>query len=180
VKAPLGEGKSGLAFQAYATAVQPSAGRALALEERFFPGNEIARGFGRGALSPWSYLPDLGSDGLRPAGADMVGRFSTEYRVPLRGPLSSALFLDLGWTRVRRGDVESVQGVRLVEATNGLLRASAGGELRMQLPVIRQPARVIFAWNPLRLHTLFQSPESAALRIADPRGAIRFALGLNN
>jgi hypothetical protein len=39
---------------------------------------------------------------------------------------------------------------------------------------------VIFAWNPLRLHTLFQSPDSAPLRIADPRGAIRFALGLND
>jgi hypothetical protein len=51
--------------------------------------------------------------------------------------------------------------------------------LRMQLPLIRQPARVIFAWNPLRLHTLLQT-DSAPLRIADPRGAIRFALGLND
>ena len=173
-------GKSGLAFQAYATFVQPHAGRALALEERFFPGNEIARGFRRGALSPWSYAPDLGSEALRPAGADALGRFSAEYRVPLRGPLSSALFLDLGWTRVRGGDVESAERVSLIEATNGLLRASTGGELRMQLPLIRQPARVIFAWNPLRLHTLFQSPDSAPLRIADPRGAIRFALGLQD
>jgi outer membrane protein insertion porin family len=169
--------KTGLAFQASATFVQPRAGRALALEERFFPGNEIARGFRRGALSPWSYAPHLGSEALRPAGADAVGRFSVEYRVPVRGPLSSALFLDLGWTRVRRGDVESAQGARLIEATNGLLRASTGGELRMQLPLIRQPARVIFAWNPIRLHTLLQSPDSAPLRIADPRGAIRFALG---
>jgi outer membrane protein insertion porin family len=179
LSAPWGEKKSGLAFQTYATFIQPHGGRALALEERFFPGNEIARGFRRGALSPWSYAPDLGSEGLRPAGADAVGRFSVEYRVPLRGPLSSALFLDLGWTRVRRGDVESAQGARLIEATNGLLRASTGGELRMQLPLIRQPARVIFAWNPLRLHTLLQT-DSAPLRIADPRGAIRFALGLND
>jgi outer membrane protein assembly factor BamA len=180
MEAPWSEKKRGLAFQAYATFVQPHGGRALTLEERFFPGNEIARGFRRGALSPWSYAPDFGSEPLRPSGADAVGQFSAEYRMPLRGPLSSALFLDLGWTQVRRGDVESAHGARLIEATNGLLRASTGGELRLQLPLIRQPARMIFAWNPLRLHTFFQSPDSAPLRIADPRGAIRFALGLDD
>jgi hypothetical protein len=59
--------------------------------------------------------------------------------------------------------------------TSGVLRASTGGELRVQLPVIRQPARLVFAWNPLRLDKLIDGAPS--FRIADPRGAVRFVLG---
>jgi hypothetical protein len=65
---------------------------------------------------------------------------------------------------------------RLVEETNGLLRASMGGELRLQLSMIHQPARVIFAWNPLRLSGLLRNSPSL-LRLSDPRGSVRFALG---
>jgi len=97
--------------------------------------------------------------------------FSTEYRVPLSGPWSGVGFFDLGWSRLSAG----AEGA-LVRATSGLLRASAGGELRLQLPVIGAPARLIFAWNPLRLDTVIRSGDRA-LRLADPRAAVRFALG---
>jgi hypothetical protein len=63
-----------------------------------------------------------------------------------------------------------------MEQTNGALRASLGGELRLQLPVIRQPVRLILSWNPLRLKTLFDS-SSSVLRLAEPRATLRFALG---
>jgi hypothetical protein len=56
------------------------------------------------------------------------------------------------------------------------LRVSNGGELRLQLPLIGQLVRLIFAWNPLRLQTLIEDSPGAA-RIVDPCGAIRFALG---
>jgi hypothetical protein len=64
----------------------------------------------------------------------------------------------------------------LIEGTNRLLRASVGGELRLQLPLIRQPGRLIFSYNPLRLDKIIQSGGSP-LRLADPRGTIHFALG---
>lgn len=67
-------------------------------------------------------------------------------------------------------------GARLIEETNGVLRASLGGELRLQLPVIRQPARLILSWNPLRLNTFFSS-SSSVLRLVEPRTSLRFALG---
>jgi hypothetical protein len=40
----------------------------------------------------------------------------------------------------------------------------------------RRPARLIFAWNPLRLDGVFNG-SSRYRRLADPRGSIRFALG---
>jgi hypothetical protein len=51
-----------------------------------------------------------------------------------------------------------------------------GGELRLQLPVIRQPARMIFSWNPLRLNTVLHSPASV-LQLTEPKTSLRFALG---
>ena len=55
------------------------------------------------------------------------------------------------------------------------MRASAGGELRLMLPGLGQPARLIFGWNLLRLDTLLRG--APGRRQADPRGSIRFALG---
>jgi outer membrane protein assembly factor BamA len=103
--------------------------------------------------------------------------FSTEYRVPIRGALSSAAFFDLGWTHLDPRDAAQLgAGARLIEETNGVLRASLGGELRLQLPMIHQPARMIFSWNPLRLNTLFSGP-SSVLQLVEPRTTLRFALG---
>jgi hypothetical protein len=41
--------------------------------------------------------------------------------------------------------------------------------------MIRQPARLIIAWNPLRLDALLKG--QSLLRIADPKHTFRFALG---
>ena len=67
-------------------------------------------------------------------------------------------------------------GSKVISTTNRVLRASVGGEFRLQLPVLGQPGRLIFSWNPLRLDQLI-SGLSSPLRLADPRGSIRFALG---
>jgi outer membrane protein insertion porin family len=50
-----------------------------------------------------------------------------------------------------QGDVQQIQRLALSEAQNGLLdnyKYSLGGELRVQVPVINVPFRLIFAWNP--------------------------------
>ncbi len=116
-----------------------------------------------------------GPSDLRVLGADALLGFSTEYRLPLSGPLGGAAFFDLAWTRLNTRNGSPIAGVRQLAGTSGVIRASTGGELRLQLPVIRQPARLIFAWNPFRLDALVRG--ASPFRVADPRGAIRFALG---
>lgn len=170
-------GRNSFAFIFQASAVRPHGCSPLFIDRRLFPGDESVRGFQRGGLSPWAYVPDNTASPLQPAGADMLLGFSAEYRAPIRGALGGVAFMDLGWTHLSPFEaVQMSKEARLVEETNGLLRASVGGELRLQLPMIRQPARLIFAWNPLRLSGLLHSP-SSLLRLSDPRGAVRFALG---
>jgi outer membrane protein assembly complex protein YaeT len=164
--------KNSLAFRLQG-AIAHSGGRPLAEDLRFYPGTELARGFPQGGLTAWS-LPAGGSaSNLTPAGADTYFGFSAEYRVPIHGALSGAAFLDAAWTRL--GTTTSDGPAAVLRKTSGILRASMGGELRVQLPVIRQPARLVFAWNPLRLDRLIDGAPS--FRVADPRGAVRFILG---
>lgn len=171
---PFTKGRNSFAFHLQGSWIRATGGGTLLLEDRFYPGDESVRGFSRGSLSPWAGTAD---GKLQPAGADTVLGLSTEYRVPIRGPLSGVGFFDLGWTHLDPKDAAQLgSGARLVNATNGVLRASLGGELRLQLPMIRQPARLIFSWNPLRLNTVFSNP-SSVLQLADPKTSVRFALG---
>lgn len=172
---PITNGRNSLAFHLQAAVTRPQNGIPLTLDRRFFPGDEIVRGFRRGSLSPWAYDPDSQPSTL-PVGADTVLGFSAEYRVPIQGPLSATAFVDLGWSGVSQKNIDLGTTTSLIEGTNRLLRASIGGELRLQLPVIRQPGRLIFSYNPLRLDKIIQSGGSP-LRLADPRGTIHLALG---
>jgi outer membrane protein insertion porin family len=169
-------GRSAFAFQIQASTLRSLKNKAFARDTLAYPGEELVRGFQRGSLSPWAYVPDQPAS-LQPAGADTVIGFSSEYRAPLYGPLGYASFVDLGWAHLDRPDESIGKGARLIEKTNGALRSSVGAELRLQLPLIRQPARLIFAWNPLRLRGFLEEPASTPLRLLDPRGSIRLALG---
>jgi outer membrane protein insertion porin family len=176
---PFSHGRNSFAFRFKAGLARPTSGAPLSLERRFYPGDEVVRGFTQGSLSPWiaALNPDGAGHSLQPAGADTVIGFSTEYRVPIRGPVSSAAFFDLGWTHLNSGNATIFGGgSKLLEHTNGLWRASLGGELRVQLPIVNQSARFIFSWNPLRLNTFFQNPTSI-IRLVEPKTSFRFALG---
>lgn len=172
---PISKGRNAFAFGFEAAAIRPRHGFALTMDRRFYPGDEIVRGFPRGGLTPWAYPSDA-QTAPNPLGADTVLGFSTEYRIPIQGPLSAAAFVDLGWSRISKKNLDSSTAANLIDATNGVLRGSLGGELRLQLPMIQQPGRLIFSWNFLRLSNLVQG-KSGLLRLADPRGTIRFALG---
>lgn len=152
-----------------AVSVRARPGGELSADQKYYPGGELARGFGQGGLSPWRFGSGDSSSRLEPAGADSFAGVSMEYRAPLHGSLSGVGFFDVGWTRLGPAGAA-------IEPTNRVLRASTGAELRLQLPYVRQPARLIFAWNPLRLDTLVQT-STGPLRVADPRRAVRFAFG---
>lgn len=174
---PFSNGRNSFVFHVQGSRVRPHGGGDLLLERRFYPGDESIRGFSRGSLSPWAMVPSGAGYSLQAAGADTVLGFSTEYRVPIKGPVSGVGFFDLGWSRLNpKGAAQLGTGARLIEGANGVLRASLGGELRVQLPMINQPARMIFSWNPLRLNTLFGAGASP-LRLIEPKTSFRFALG---
>ena len=169
-------GRNLFAFQLSGSLVRPSAGQGLPPERRLFPADETVRGFAHGAVVPWAYDPAAPESSLQPAGADTVLGFSAEYRVPMRGPVSSAAFLDLGWTGLHQGSLAGPGSSRVIVAdTNRLLRASAGGEMRMLVPGVRQPVRLILAWNPLRLDSKIKL--FSYRRLLDPRGSVRLAFG---
>ncbi len=173
---PFSGDRNGLAFQVVALKTRPLGAGGLPVERRLYPADEILRGFAHGAVSPWSFDPNVSDPGrqLQPAGADTVLGASSEYRVPIYGPASGVVFADFGWIGLRQGDV--VPPATIVAKTNSLLRISTGGELRVLVPGLHQPARLIFAWNPLRLNALF-ARGSGAVKLAEPARSIRFALG---
>jgi outer membrane protein assembly factor BamA len=172
---PITRGRNSFAFRMQGAVTRPQNNVPLTLDRRFFPGDEIVRGFNRGNMSPWAFANGSQADPT-PIGADTVLSFSVEYRIPIHGPLSAAAFADFGWSGLSRKSSSLEQGFSLIEETNRLLRASVGAELRLQLPVVHLPGRLIFSYNPLRLDRLIQSGGSP-LRLADPRGTIHFALG---
>ena len=174
---PVTRRRNSFVFALRVSGVHPLGERQLAPERRMYPGGEVLRGFPRGGLGSWALSTENGAPNLKPAGSDTLVAVSGEYRIHIAGPLSGAAFFDLGWTGLDPANEPPGAGTqRLLEVTSGLLRASVGGEVRFDLPVIRQPGRLIFAWNPLRLDRLLQAGETTR-RLADPRGMVRFALG---
>jgi outer membrane protein assembly complex protein YaeT len=172
---PFTKGRNSFAAGFQTAVIRPRNGVPLTSDRRFYPGDEVMRGFPRGGLTPWAY-PSGTETSPSPLGADTVLAFSFEYRIPIQGPLSAAAFVDLGWSKISKKNLDASSAASLIEETNGLLRGSLGGELRLQLPIIRQPGRLIFSWNFLRLSALIQG-KNGLLRLADPRTTLHFALG---
>jgi outer membrane protein insertion porin family len=74
-----------------------------------------------------------------------------------------------------RGDTQTSRNVQLSQATSGIFdnyRYSYGGELRVQVPVINVPFRLIFAWNPNARTQTASNPF-----FFEQKRAIRFSVG---
>jgi outer membrane protein insertion porin family len=114
-----------------------------------------------------------------------VGNF--EYRIPIIGPVTLAIFGDIGVNRVLRPsqltmDPERVtdlnqqfpqagfSGQVKIDAISERPRVSTGLELQVMLPVVNAPFRIYFAYNPLRVDTNLQPP-IVADRAAFPNNA---------
>jgi outer membrane protein insertion porin family len=144
--------------------------------ERIFSGGEYTlRGFEIRSVSPWAItravqydsggkplidpgtgLPAISENPI-PIGGDTSGILTTEYRVPIVGPLHVAGFVDFGTAAVFRKNNLKILGpdtfVDLQDGTNNVLRMSTGAEVQFLLPVINQPFRLIFAYNPMVMDT---------------------------
>ena len=102
-----------------------------------------------------------------------VGNF--EYRIPIVGPVTAALFFDAGVNRILRPSQLSVvqsridqlneqfpsagftSNVKIAPGTQAL-RTSTGLEIQVLLPVVQAPFRVYFAYNPTNVREYLQPP----------------------
>ena len=134
---------------------------------------------GNPLIDPGSGLPSF-SDSLIPVGGDTSVIGTAEYRVPIVGPLTLNGFVDVGTSTVlRKGNLNLFgpdTAVQLLANTNGVLRASTGVELQFLLPVVNQPFRLIFAYNPLVLNTDIVV-QGRRFNLEEERSNVKFTVG---
>jgi outer membrane protein insertion porin family len=103
----------------------------------------------------------------------LIGNF--EYRIPIFGPVTLALFFDAGVNRILLpGELKMNPGrvvqlnakypqaafdgrVRIAPGTQNM-RSSTGIEVQVLLPVVQAPFRVYWAYNPNRIDQYLQPP----------------------
>ena len=169
--------------------------------ERFFSGGEFTlRGFDLRSVSPWAITraarldavgnpfldPTTGfpliSERVLPIGGDTSILSTAEYRIPIVGPLMLVGFADFGTSTIWRKDNLIVFGpdtqIDLMDETNNVWRLSTGAEVQFNLPVINQPFRLIFAYNPLKLDTdvVFGG---VSFPLQERSSNVRFSVGYN-
>ncbi len=168
---------------------------------RYFMGGENdIRGFNIWTISPIVYLPSdvatvavYNADGTArtqkgvpvtmtvpsyqvtfPGGdTSIVGNF--EYRIPLVGPVTLALFADAGIDKLlfpgqlkeNTGRIDQLNeefpqagfsGNAYVQPGSQQVRSSVGLELQVLMPVVNAPFRVYWAYNPNRFEGTLQAP----------------------
>jgi outer membrane protein insertion porin family len=108
-------------------------------------------------------------------GGDTQGVGNAEYRIPIFGPVTLAIFADIGVNKLSRSSQlqlnpdrvsdlnalfpEAAFPSRAVIATGTQVpRMSTGLELQVLMPVVNAPFRVYWAYNPLRVEENLQPP----------------------
>jgi outer membrane protein assembly factor BamA len=158
----------------------------IPITERYFLGGENeVRGYNAYSISPVSRYDSNSSTGdgsgtptYVATGGDTRLLLNMEYRMPIAGPLSLAWFMDAGTVfnlRKYEDQVISDNILRLSEKESIArgTRASVGVELRIQVPIINVPFRIIFAYNPNA------NPDITDPRVLsrERRTVIRFSIG---
>jgi outer membrane protein insertion porin family len=183
-------------------------GRVLPPFNRFVLGGEdTVRGFDFYTISPWTFIPTEGTVQAfyqdptkldfagnpqfqfvnvplvtffpsRPGGdSQAVGNI--EYRIPIVGPVTLGIFLDVGLNgalrrnqlqmdptgiarlRAQFPDADIRNPLPLVNGTNFKLRSSMGLEFVVQLPIVNAPFRIYWAYNLHRLNRVIATPRGA-------------------
>lgn len=112
-------------------------------------------------------------------GGDTSGVFNSEYRIPIAGPVSMSLFNDVGTVGIVRQNQLQLNSTEFsalttqfptapVSSTLGLqpgtsfkLRASAGIEFVVHLPIINAPFRLYWSYNYDRLSQQIVAPQGS-------------------
>lgn len=167
--------------------------------ERMFMGSEFdLRGFELRSVTPWAITrtPRLDNSGnpfidmrtglpmitenIIPVGGDTRFLFTVEYRVPVVGPFQVAAFADLGTATVLRKSNLTIFGpntfINLLDNTNNVIRMCTGAELQFMMPMVNQPFRLIFSYNPVRMNTNVVLG-GRRLPMREPNKHMRFSVG---
>lgn len=205
---PINKKRNVLGFRAQAAHATSFGGLSLEPTTRFYMGGEdTVRGFDIRSVSPVTFLPVETSqrvswldttnlDGAgRPTlrqfdvptlayqialpGGDLQGVGNFEYRIPIVGPVSMALFADAGLNGIIKKNslqvdplaLKNLRGLfpgndisgnlRILPGSNFKLRTSVGIEFIVQLPIVQAPFRIYFAVNPNRYRQAIDSPPGA-------------------
>jgi len=103
----------------------------------------------------------------------LLGNF--EYRIPIIGPVTLAIFFDAGVDRILRSNQLTLDPTRVSDLNsqfpaagyNGQVyiapgtqkaRASTGLEIQVMMPVVNAPFRLYFAYNPSTVREYLQPP----------------------
>jgi outer membrane protein assembly factor BamA len=153
----------------------------MPLTARLFAGDAYVRGLRDGELGPSAVVSSTSSKGATvysatPAGANVIGALSAEYRLRVSSGTEAAGFFDLGsglllpnWLGPSRP--------WLVDSTNGIIHGSTGIELRWTLPGIGVPLRAYYALNVLRLNRPVWMPNASLFRVQNRFAAFGWGLG---
>ncbi|HXJ06955.1 MAG TPA: outer membrane protein assembly factor BamA [Candidatus Acidoferrum sp.] len=167
---------------------------------RFYMGGENdIRGFDIRSISPVVFIPTVSAQPLfyhdplsagtlrsfnlpvlvytaTLPGGDFQASGNIEYRIPIAGPVSMALFADAGTDGILRTDALHLDptGIANITAnfpiapltktlgiasgTNFRLRDSAGIEFGVNLPIVQAPFRIYYAYNLNRLYSQISAP----------------------
>jgi len=153
----------------------------MPFSSRFFTGDEIVRGLRPGELRPTALTTKSTASGaamysVAPAGANLAGGTTAEYRVPLRGGTEAAGFFDLGSSRLLPNWLGPTKPL-LLSSTNGVLHGSTGIELRWTVPGVQVPVRAYYAINVLRLNRSIRLPDKSLFLARNRFSAFGWGLG---
>ena len=195
----ISKGRHVLGFHGRAQYIMPF-GDTLAAPffERYYMGGDYdLRGFDVRAISPWAVVSTIQTDNqgnplidfetglplrrdyVQPIGGDLYLLGQMEYRIPIAGPVSLALFYDVGLSTIvnknKLGFSESTQ-VYLLDYTCDQVRSCTGVELQFMLPMINAPFRLIFSYNPNTFSSTFYTKDQI-YPYSEPKTNVQFTIG---
>lgn len=177
---PLSNGRNTWGFRTSFAGVSSYRGD-LPYQERLFTSSNIVRGFRTGELAPYAVTESTNVSGnsifhAQSPGANLTGAANAEYRIPLLPRTETAGFFDAGSARTLPNWL-GPDRPNLLSGTNGVFRASIGVQLQWMVPGVRQPVRLYYAYNPLRLTRVFSLPDGSLFRPNDRKTALGWAFG---
>jgi outer membrane protein insertion porin family len=197
---PIQKHRNVIGFHASGAYTTGYGGKEVPPYSRFYMGGENdVRGFDLRSISPVAFIPQASAvpisfhdptagGALRSftvpvltytatlPGGDVQTSGNVEYRIPIVGPVTAALFFDGGTDGIARPSALNLnlqgfqslaqqfpgsnvtQQLAIAPHTNFRLRGSTGIEFVVQLPIVQAPFRLYYAYNVNRLHESIVAP----------------------
>jgi len=197
---PIQKRRNVIGFHATAAYTTGYSGKEVPPFSRFYMGGENdVRGYDIRSISPVTFIPQASAVAISfrdptfggatrtftvPVltytatlpGGDIQTAGNVEYRIPIVGPVTAALFFDGGTDGIARPSALKLdptgfanltqqfpganvkQQLSIAPNTNFRLRGSTGIEFVVQLPIVQAPFRVYYAYNVHRLYQQIVAP----------------------